>query len=184
MNIILASSSPRRTEILTLAKIPHLVIPSTIEEKIEKGLTPEQVVMELSYQKASDVAKKYPNDLVIGADTIVVIDNEILGKPKLYQDAFRMLSKLSNRTHQVITGVTIIKNKKVDKFYVTSLVTFNEMTDKEIDEYINSEYIYDKAGSYAIQGSCSKFIKKIEGDYYNIVGLPISTIYEKIKKDI
>lgn len=184
MNIILASSSPRRTEILNLVKIPHLVIPSTIEEQIDNTLTPEQVVMELSYQKASDVAEKYPNDLVIGADTIVVIDNEILGKPKNYQDAFTMLSKLSNRTHHVITGVTIVKNKQIDKFYVTSLVTFNEMSNKEIEEYINSEYIYDKAGSYAIQGSCAKFIKKIEGDYYNIMGLPVSIIYEKIRKDM
>ncbi len=182
MNIILASSSPRRTEILSLAKIPHQVIPSTIEEHIDELLSPEQVVMELSFQKANDVASKHSNDLVIGADTVVVIDNEILGKPKDYNDAFHMLSKLSNRTHQVITGVTIIKNEQVDKFYVTSLVTFNEMKKQEIDEYINTEYIYDKAGSYAIQGSCAKFIKKIEGDYYNIVGLPISSIYEKIKK--
>lgn len=94
MRLILASNSPRRTEILNLAGIKHLVIPSKIEEQIDNNLTPEEVVMELSYQKATDVFKNYPNDIVIGADTIVVIDNEILGKPKEYIDAFNMLKKI------------------------------------------------------------------------------------------
>ena len=184
MRLILASNSPRRTEILNLAGIKHLVIPSKIKEQIDNNLTPEEVVMELSYQKANDVFKNYPNDIVIGADTIVVIDNEILGKPKEYIDAFNMLKKLSNKTHKVITGVSIISKEKKEKFYETSYVTFSEMTDQEIDNYIHSEYIYDKAGSYAIQGSCCKYIRGITGDYYNIMGLPISAVYQKIKDKI
>lgn len=182
MRIILASNSPRRTEILNLAGIKHLVVPSRIEEHIDNTHTPEQIVMELANQKAMHVASMYPNDIVIGADTIVLVDEKILGKPKDYNEAFSMLSLLSNRTHKVITGVSIIENNKADMFYETSLVTFNKMTDEEISDYIHSEYVYDKAGSYAIQGSCCKFIKTITGDYYNIMGLPISTIYEKLKK--
>ena len=182
MRIILASNSPRRTEILNLAGIKHLVVPSKIEEHIDSTHTPEQIVMELANQKAMQVASIYPHDIVIGADTIVLVDGKILGKPKDYNDAFSMLSLLSNKTHKVITGVSIINNNIVDKFYETSLVTFNEMTEQEINDYIHSEYVYDKAGSYAIQGSCCKFIKTITGDYYNVMGLPISTIYQKLKE--
>lgn len=182
MYIILASNSPRRTEILTLANIPHIVIPSSVEEVVKEGLTPPEIVMDLSYQKAFDVFANHKEDLVIGSDTIVVVDNTILGKPKDKEDAVRMLSMLSGKTHEVITGVSIIYKEEVIKFYDISLVTFYEMSLKEIEEYISRDNVYDKAGSYAIQESCCKHIKKIDGDYYNIMGLPISKLYQILKE--
>lgn len=182
MNIILASKSPRRTEILSMMNIDHLVIPSKEKEVIDPSLKPTEVVMSLAYQKAKSVAVSYPNDLVIGADTIVVINNEILGKPKDYNDAVRMLSLLENNTHQVITGVSIIKEHYIDTFHVVSNVTFKPMTKEEIDEYISLENVYDKAGSYAIQGEHATFIDHIEGDYYNIVGLPKDELQKHLDK--
>lgn len=183
MKIILASQSPRRHEILNLVKIPHEVVPSNAEEVIKDISNPAETVLDICYQKALDVAIKYPNDVVIGADTIVVIDNKILGKPKDEQDAINMLSMLSGKTHQVLTGVCIIKNQEVIKFVETSSVTFYDMTKDEILDYIHSEQVYDKAGSYAIQGMCAKHIKEINGDYYNIMGLPISRLYQTLKQN-
>lgn len=181
MKIILASASPRRTEILSLANITHIVIPSTCEEIVEEGLSPYEVVESLSYQKAYDVAKDHPYDLVIGSDTIVTINGEILGKPKDEQDAIRMLEKLSNATHEVVTGVTVIHKDKVKTFHEVTFVTFSKMTDSDIREYISREHVYDKAGSYAIQGAACKYITKIDGDYYNVVGLPIARLYKEIE---
>ena len=109
MKTILASKSPRRTEILSLMNIEHIIIPSTEEEVIEPNLSPEEVVKSLAYQKAHSISKQYPNDLVIGSDTIVVINNQILGKPKDYNDAVKMLKLLQNNTHQVMTGVSLFK---------------------------------------------------------------------------
>lgn len=182
MNIILASKSPRRTEILSMMNINHLVVPSKEKEVIDPSLKPTEVVMSLAYQKAKSIAVNYPNDLVIGADTIVVINNEILGKPKDYNDAVRMLSLLENNTHQVITGVSIIKGNYIDTFHVVSNVTFKPMTKEDIDNYINLENVYDKAGSYAIQGEHATFIDHIEGDYYNIVGLPKDELQKHLDK--
>ena len=182
MNIILASKSPRRTEILSMMNIDHLVIPSKEKEVIDPSLTPTEVVMSLAHQKAKSIAVNYPNDLVIGADTIVVINNEILGKPKDYNDAVRMLSLLENNTHQVITGVSIIKGNYIDTFHVVSNVTFKPMTKEDIDNYISLENVYDKAGSYAIQGEHATFIDHIEGDYYNIVGLPKDELQKHLDK--
>lgn len=183
MNIILASASPRRTELLSLIHIDHKVIPSTIKENIDYSMTPESIVKSLAEQKASDVADRYPNDVVIGADTIVVINNEILGKPKNYEEAFKMLSMLSGNTHKVITGVCIIHNKKKIIFSCTSNVEFSQMSTEEIKEYISEENVYDKAGSYAIQGIGAKYIKKIDGDYYNIMGLPLNLLYQTLKEN-
>ncbi len=182
MNIILASASPRRTEILKENNIKHKVVPSTIKEIVDYTKTKEEIVKSLAYQKAKDVSDQYPEDLIIGADTIVVIDNEILGKPKDEQDAIRMLSKLANNTHEVITGVAIITKDQTDIFAETSKVTFKQMTKAEILEYIHKENVYDKAGSYAIQSKHANFIKQVEGDYYNIVGLPINALKTHLSK--
>lgn len=182
MNIILASASPRRTEILKLAMIDHLVIPSTCEEVIENGLKPFQVVESLSYQKAIDVFKNHQEDIVIGADTIVTINDLILGKPHSEDEAIQMLELLSGKTHQVITGVTIMSNNLVKTFHEVTYVTFDELTINQIRTYIKSENVYDKAGSYAVQGTFCKFISKINGDYYNVVGLPISRLYKELKE--
>lgn len=181
MKIILASKSPRRTELLNQIGIKHEVIPSTVEEIIKTHLSPQEIVEDLSLQKAMDVFNKYPNNIVIGADTIVVINNKILGKPKDYNDAFNMLKELQDNVHQVITGVTIISDNKINTFSEVAEVIFYPMSDEEIDEYINTKDVYDKAGSYAIQGMCAKHIKAIRGDYNTIVGLPISRIYQILK---
>ncbi len=182
MNIILASASPRRTQILTQANIPHIVIPSNEEEKLDQNLTYIEIVKSLSYQKAKSVFKNHQEDLIIGADTIVVINNEILGKPKDEPEAIKMLQKLSDKTHEVITSVTLIKQDKEQTFIDISKVTFNKLSIDEIKEYIKNEYVYDKAGSYAIQSPHTTFIKQVEGDYNNIVGLPINLLKHHLKE--
>lgn len=182
MNIILASASPRRTQILHLAGIKHQIIPSNCKENIEKGLKPFEIVESLSYQKALDVFQNHNESIVIGADTIVTIDNFILGKPHNEEEAIWMLQLLSNKTHQVITGVTIITNHLVKTFHEITYVTIQELSLEQIKQYIHSENVYDKAGSYAVQGSFCKFISKINGDFYNVVGLPISRLYKELKE--
>lgn len=184
MKTILASKSPRRTEILSLIGIKHIVIPSQEEEIIEQNLTPEQVVQSLAYQKANSVAKQYPTDLVIGSDTIVVINNQILGKPKDYNDAVRMLLLLQNNTHQVMTGVSLIKGEQIDTFVDIADVTFKEMTKEDIDKYLETDKPFDKAGAYGIQDPNATFIKQIKGDYYTIMGLPKEQLQKHIKQFI
>jgi septum formation protein len=184
MKIILASKSPRRTEILSLMNVDHIIIPSTEEEIIEPGLTPEEVVKSLAYQKARSISKQYPFDLVIGSDTIVVINNQILGKPKDYNDAVRMLKLLQNNTHQVMTGVSLIQNNNVDTFVDIAEVTFKEMTQEDIDTYLNLDKPFDKAGAYGIQDSHANFVKEIKGDYYTIMGLPKDKLSQHLTKFI
>lgn len=178
--IILASASPRRTELLSLAGINHKVIVLEHEEVIDNTKAPSDIVKSLAFQKANAVFEKHQDNIVLGADTIVVLD-EILGKPKDYQDAFRMLKKLQGKTHQVMTGVAILSKEKKVVFYESTNVTFKKMTDEEIYSYIEEENVYDKAGAYAIQGSACKYITKIEGDYYNVMGLPIQKVYTELK---
>lgn len=182
MNIILASKSPRRTQILTEMGIKHLIIPSQQEEIIDNQLTPEEIVKSLAYQKAASISVLYPADLVIGSDTIVVINNEILGKPKDKLDAIRMLKLLQNNTHKVITGVALIQNKKEDIFQDTAYVTFNEMTKEDILDYLDTKKPYDKAGSYGIQDMPKKHIKNISGDFSTIVGLPKIKLQKHLEK--
>lgn len=184
MNIILASKSPRRTEILTDMGIKHIIIPSQEEEIINKQLTPEEIVKSLAYQKAHSIAKLYPNDLVIGSDTIVVIGNQILGKPKDKQDAIRMFEQLQNNTHQVMTGVSLIKGTIVDTFVDIANVTFKKMTKEEIENYLDSALPYDKAGAYGIQDKEANFVEKIEGDFYTIMGLPKEKLQKHLSKFI
>ena len=184
MKIILASKSPRRTEILSLMGIKHIIIPSQEEEKIEPNLSPKQVVQSLAFQKAQSISKQYPSDLVIGSDTIVVINNQILGKPKDYNDAVRMLSLLQNNTHQVMTGVSLIKGEQADTFVDIADVTFHQMTKEQIDEYLNTDKPFDKAGAYGIQDPHAKFVKQINGDYYTIMGLPKEQLQQHIKQFI
>ena len=197
--IILASASPRRKELLEQVGISFEICPAKGEEMITKTL-PNEVVSELSAQKAREVAamlKQYgehhkdlmtPDDImVIGADTVVSVDNQILGKPKDETDAARMLSLLSGRSHEVYTGVTLVfmsKSGKVGErtFFEKTTVTMQKMSEEEIDRYIATREPMDKAGSYGIQGKCAIYIDKIEGDYNNVVGLPVSAIYRELKK--
>ena len=141
--------------------------------------------MRLAFEKAMSIAKENEKSIVIGADTVVVIDNEILGKPKDENEAFQMLKKLSNNTHEVITGISVIdisQNKKyIDN--VVSKVTFKSLSEQDICDYINTKESIDKAGAYGIQGYGSMLVKKIDGDYLNIVGLPLSKLSEILKSN-
>lgn len=180
--LILASTSPRRKELLTLAGFDFEVINSNQEEIIDINQTPEQVVKSLAMQKALSVFKNHPNDIVIGADTVVVVDSEIIGKPKDEKDAYTMIEKLQGKKHFVITGVGIISKEKQYNFCEVTEVEFLPLNSDEIKYYITHENVYDKAGSYAIQGSACRFIKAIRGDYYNVVGLPICHVSQILKE--
>lgn len=172
MNIILASKSPRRTQILSEMGIKHIIIPSQEEEIINEQLPPKEIVKSLAFQKALSISKNHPLDLVIGSDTIVVIGNEILGKPKDKKDAIRMFNLLQNNTHQVMTGVSLILGEKIDTFVDIANVTFKKMSNDEIEYYLEKAKPYDKAGAYGIQDDEANFVEKIQGDFYTIMGLP------------
>ena len=182
--IILASKSPRRKQLLELLGYPFEIIVSDIDEKIDSNNDLVKEIEKLSYQKAYAVFKDHQDKMVIGADTIVKIDNEILGKPKDEQQAKVMLQKLSNNTHEVVTGVTILTNDSKETFSSITSVKFCKLSEEEIEEYIKTKEPMDKAGAYAIQGYGAKFIEKIDGDYYTVMGLPISKLYHKLQKYI
>ncbi|WP_455542734.1 Maf family protein [Intestinibacter sp.] len=183
MEIILASASPRRKEILQNTKLKFEIEKSDIEEVILENESPENMVVRLAYEKAFDVAKTNKDKLVIGADTIVAIDDEVLGKPKDEKEAYQMIKRLSNKTHKVITGISLInlKENKVIKDYVVSFVTFKNLSDDSIKDYINTNESLDKAGAYGIQGYGALLVDNIQGDYFNIVGLPISRLSDLLK---
>ena len=181
-HIILASGSPRRKEILELADLDFDVIPSNAEE-ITTKTAPHEVVMELASIKAKDIYEQSDKqNMVVGADTVVAYQGQILGKPSDKEDAKRMLSMLSGQTHEVYTGVCVIENGKAKTFYEETKVTFYEISEGEIDHYIQTGEPMDKAGSYGIQGKAAVFIKGIEGDYYNVVGFPIARFLHEITR--
>ncbi len=184
MDIILASASPRRKEILGNTNLKFEVIKSDIDEVILPEESPCQVVMRLAYEKSMDISYNNKNKLIIGADTIVCLDNIILGKPKDKLDAIEMIKKLSGRTHQVITGISLINldaNKKIID-YVVSNVKFKKLSHEDIMDYIQTNESLDKAGAYGIQGYGALLVEEIKGDYFNIVGLPISKLSDLLKK--
>ncbi len=178
--IILASSSPRRRELLEQAEIPFDICVKNVDETVPEGLTPAQGAEYTAQKKAQAVAFSNENNVVLGADTIVVLEGEILGKPKDKQDAIRMLTLLSGKEHQVITGVCLIKGHKIKTFHSVSKVKFYELTEKQIERYVASEEPMDKAGAYGIQGKGSVLIEEIHGDYFNIVGLPVARVSREI----
>jgi len=183
MDIILASKSPRRREILENTKVRFFVKESQVDEIIKANESPKETVMRLAYEKALDVANNNEESLVIGADTIVVINNQILGKPKNEEEAYDMIKLLSGKTHYVITGFALINlslNKKVIDCEV-SQVTFKELSEGCIKDYLNTKESLDKAGAYGIQGYGGLLVNNIQGDYFNIVGLPISKISDCLK---
>lgn len=176
---VLASGSPRRIEMLKNLKVDFEVIPSDFNEVITEG-SPYDLVCEFALHKAKDVEKKVDADkIIIAADTIVYKDGMILGKPKSKDDAFEMLSKLSGSCHKVITGLCLIDRKtgKICKDYEETKVFFKQLSRDEIERYINTGEPLDKAGAYGIQGFGGLFVKKIEGCYFNVVGLPIHKLY-------
>ena len=186
MEIILASQSPRRKEILSLLEKPFKIMVSDADETVEEGLPPYFIAESLSLKKAAAVAKNIDTDaIVIGADTIVVADGKILGKPKDAEDASLMLSTLSGKWHEVISGVTVFRttDAKSESFFVSTKVKFCELSPAEIADYVATGEPCDKAGAYGIQGLGSKFVEEIQGDYFNVVGLPLSRLYQVLKKD-
>lgn len=183
MKVILASASPRRIELLRNINLDFEVIPSKFEEE-EKFDNPVEMVLKFAYNKALDVKKtlKEEDALIIAADTIVYKDGKILGKPKNEEDAISMLKFLSNSVHQVYTGIAIFYKDNYIVDYEVTDVYFKELSDEEIKGYIKTKEPMDKAGSYAIQGIGSLFINKIDGCYFNVVGLPINKFYEIVKR--
>lgn len=184
--VVLASASPRRRELLSQVGVEHEVIPSECEEIIT-SVIPSEVVMQLSKDKAADVAKNVQaGTIVIGADTVVAADGRILGKPSDEKDAFNMIASLRNRQHSVYTGVTIIYHDAdgniIRTFYNETKVFVYDMSDEEIWEYIATGEPMDKAGAYGIQGRFAAYIKGIEGDYNNVVGLPVAELLHEIRK--
>ena len=182
--IILASTSPRRKRLMKQLGIEFTIIPSKVIEKFNPRLKPRRQAEELSLQKAEAVAGNYPDAIIIGADTLVALEDEVLGKPKNEKEAKRMLKKLSGTTHKVITGITIIDSssrKTITKSVETS-VTFRTLYPPEIASYIQTDKPFDKAGSYAIQDKGALFIERIEGDYFGTVGLPLFLLAKELKK--
>jgi septum formation protein len=185
---ILASASPRRQELLRNAGITFEVLPADIVEEPFPLEGARQCAERLAREKAVAVARQRPNDCVLGADTVVTIDDEILGKPKDAADAKRMLRMLSGRCHQVVTGVClVVGDKSRDEPEVsseTTLVTMMKMDDREIDDYVFTGEPMDKAGAYAIQGIASRWISRIEGDYCNVVGLPVARVFGMLRQHL
>lgn len=185
-NIILASASPRRRELLERAGIPFTVYPGQGEEQITVS-DPAEVVEELSEQKAREVFLKTEGDiLVIGADTVVAVNGKILGKPKDQEEARQMLRSIQGGSHEVYTGVTLLDREEGQErqrtFHVMTKVVFYPMSEEEIQRYVDTKEPMDKAGAYGIQGKAGIFVREIHGDYNNVVGLPAARLYQELKE--
>lgn len=181
MEFILASASPRRREILKSIGVSFTVEPANIDESKEPISPVESYAVRLARKKAIAVSKKHPDVSVIGCDTIVTIGGEVLGKPKDRADAFNILKKLSGREHRVITGVCLCRGDVIVKFSVETKVNFYKLTDDKINSYLDEDEWKDKAGGYAIQGKGADLVAKIDGDIYNVIGLPKSRLKEEIE---
>ena len=179
--IILASNSPRRKEILTKHNINFKIVVSNVDEKIETNKTPYEIAESLAYQKANYVFENNSDDIVLGFDTIVVLNNKIYPKPKDELEEKTFLNELSGKIHEVITGVSIISAKKTLSFHVVSKVEFKTLTEEDINYYISTNEWVDKAGGYAIQGKGMILVERIHGDYFNVVGMPMHHLVEELK---
>ena len=184
--IVLASGSPRRSEILTSVGWSFVKDVADVDESERAGESPEDYVRRLSFEKAAAVAKRNDGRIVLGADTTVVIGGAIIGKPIDLDDAARMLRLLSGNWHEVLTGVSLVKSSDGEVDSVTDLqrtrVKFSELSESEIEFLVKFGEPLDKAGAYAVQAQAALFIEGIEGDYWNVVGLPVSLVYEMVKK--
>src|SRR5271157_6021101 len=185
MRLILASASPRRAEILRDAGVAFTVVSSAVDETPYPDEAPQAIVQRLADAKADLVAARAVGPaIVIAADTAVVLDGQVLGKPRSTEDARHMLEQLSGRTHSVHTGVSLIRLPDAGRlqFVETTLVTFSKLTADDISQYLATEEPYDKAGSYAIQGRAGRYIPRIEGCYYNVVGLPLEHLLASLRE--
>lgn len=183
--MILASQSPRRRELLSLITEDFRIIPAKGEEVLPEKISPEKAVVLLSEQKADEVYRENRGEIIVAADTIVTIDGKILGKPRDEKDAFAILKTLSGRVHEVFTGVCVIfSNSEKEKFFESTKVEFYELSDEEIARYIKTGEPMDKAGAYGIQGKGALLVKRIDGDYYNVMGLPVAKLLRVLKAEI
>lgn len=189
--LILASNSPRRLELLRVARIPFVVESPSVDESPLRGETAARLTERLARDKALAIAEQHPEDFILGADTVVVLNNsagavvEVLGKPADEADAARMLRSLAGRSHQVITGICLVSrvtgavpSRRLRSAAVTTTVTMNPISDAEIAAYVATGEPLDKAGAYAIQGMAARWISRVEGCYYNVVGLPLPVLYK------
>ncbi|MCD8010918.1 MAG: Maf family protein [Lachnospiraceae bacterium] len=182
--LILASESLRRRQLLELAGLEFRCEPSHVDESVPEGLAAEDVPEYLAQKKAEDIWKAHPDDVVLGADTLVVFEGEILGKPHSDEEAYEMLRSLSGEVHHVYTGVAIHSREKTVSFTSVTKVEFYDLTDEEIRAYIATGEPRDKAGAYAIQGKGSLFIKRIHGDYYTVMGLPLAEVVRHLPESV
>jgi septum formation protein len=182
MQIVLASASPRRQELLKNAGIPFSVRPANLEEIREPNEDSKVFAERMAREKAKAVHKSMPDACILAADTVVVVDNQVLGKPDSAGDAARMLRLLGGRQHKVITGVCLLGNGFEDVRSEITAVHFNPLIDGEIQDYISTGEPMDKAGAYGIQGLASCWISRIEGDYFNVVGLPVALVWQMLRQ--
>ncbi len=183
--LILGSSSPRRRQMFEWLQIPHELRSSKIEETVKEGLSPSQIVIDLANQKTQDTFQSQKNEVLVTADTIVVFENQILGKPKDRNDAKRMLTMMSGRSHEVYTGVSITfedldKNKVQESFFEVTSVKFANLDSNFLEAYLDTNDSLDKAGAYGLQSAGQVFVEKVEGSYSNVVGFPMSSFIVKM----
>ena len=181
MQLILASQSPRRKELLGLFHIPFVIKVADIDEAMDPSRSPAEEVARVSRAKAEAIARN-AEDVVIAADTIVVLEEEVLGKPKDEADAVRMLTALSGRDHQVMTGMTVLRGEKALTCTEITDIHFRPLSQKEIEAYVATGEPMDKAGSYGIQGGAALFAEKMHGDYYNVMGLPVCRLWQMLRE--
>lgn len=181
MRIILASESPRRRELLALMGLDFTVVTSNVEETAPEGASAEKTVRALALQKAQAVAALHPDDCVIGADTVVELGGDILGKPHTPENAKRYLLRMQGRRHIVYTGVAVITGGKADVRCCRTDVTFCPMSETEIDWYVSTGEPLDKAGAYGVQGPGGVFVERVEGNYFNVMGMPLPLLYQMLK---
>lgn len=183
-DVVLASQSPRRKELLSLICDDFRVVPAKGEEIYSSDIPTENISVLLALNKCKEIAENNPDSLVIGCDTVVVLKDKIMGKPENKSEAFEMLSSLSGKTHRVISGTAFYVNKNYYTLCSVTEVCFRELTDEDINAYIATGEPFDKAGAYGIQGLGCLLVKEIKGDYFNVVGLPLSDLAEKLNEVI
>ena len=182
MSLILASGSPRRQELLKRITEDFTVSPVDADETLPDGIPTDMAAAYLADLKAAAAAKLFPDDTVLGCDTIVILNDEIMGKPKDRDDAHRMLRALSGESHSVLTGCSLYHGKQTTVFTTETLVTFYPLSDAEIEAYLDTGEPFDKAGAYGIQGKGSLLVREIEGDYFNVVGLPVAALSRQLRR--
>ena len=180
--LILASQSPRRRELLSMLGVDFAVVTADIDETMDPGLPPEQEVARVCEAKALAVSRSHPEELILAADTIVVLDDRVLGKPQSPEEAVQMLRSLSGRTHRVMTGFCLCRGDRLQTHVEITSVSFRHLSEAEIRAYVATGSPLDKAGAYGIQDQAGVFVRSVEGDYYNVIGLPICPLAEQLRR--